>query len=457
MNAGNAIYVTDQVAAANYLYQGSWGNTPMSDCQGLAAMLTQNLAWLTQMGIKYTLSTFATEFPTLGTAGAGGISLTGGGFSFFTQLDGLVQKRGIPILFNTPATDLIQNPMTKEILGVRALANASEVLNIKANRGVILTTGSFEFNEAMKADNLRCYPAHMSGWQFCTGDSVRMASKVGAAMWHMSVMSCNLAAWFPQYPIAFGGSSPSQHGYIYVDIHGNRWGDETQLGFTAHPWNFWLKLSDFDLNVPGYTRIPTFIIFDETCRKAGAISSGKSATSMLPTYLDNRPTWSSDNSVEIGKGWIQQGADIPTLVAAMNATTYIGVPPGTNNMGPSANIRVKIDPAVLTATVNAWNSACAAKVDSQFGRPASSLVPIQTPPFYAMALWPGGPSLYGGPVRNIEGQVCDADNNPIPRLYAAGENGCVAGGLLDVTTNNGQIIALGRVAGNNAATEVPWS
>jgi succinate dehydrogenase/fumarate reductase flavoprotein subunit len=452
MNAGNAVYAKDPIAAANYFYQQSWGNTPMAVCQAFAWMETQNPAWLTQMGVKYTLGTSSGEFPSLpGSGGFGGMSVQSGNL-FFGELDALVQKRGIPILFHCPATDLIQNPITKEILGVKALLNDSEVLNIKANRAVVLTTGSIEFNETLKADNFRCYPAHFYGWQFCTGDSVTMASKVGAAMWHMGAMSARMVPWFPQYPNSFSTTAPSQHGWIYVDKHGNRYADETQLSSYSHNW--WIKLSDFDLLEPGYTRIPSFIIFDEACRKAGAITSGSNG--QLPAYLDPRPKWSSDNSAEIARGWIQQGTDIPSLAAAINATTYVGMTPGANNVGPAANIKVHMDPTVLAATVSNYNTFVANKNDTQFSRSASTLVAISTPPFYAMPLWPGGPSAFGGPVRNEKGQVCDANNSPILRLYSAGENGSVDG-MLALGANNAQVIAGGRISGNNAAAEVPWS
>jgi len=454
MNAGGSNYVTDPIAATKYIYQTAWGNTPMDVCEAMAWMETDTPAWLTKMGVAYTTSAATPTFPSLGGSNAyASISLTGKGAAWFQTLDNQVQKRKIPILFATPATDLIQDPTTGEILGVKALANNSEVLNIKADRGVILTTGSFEFNETMKSDNLRCYPAHGYGWQFNTGDSVTMASKVGAAMWHMGVMSMRMVPWFPQYPVAFGSTAPSQHGWIYVDKNGNRYADETELSTYSTTW--WIKLSDFDLTVPWYTRIPSFIIFDSTCCNAGAISSGSSG--LLPTYLDPRPKWSANNQVEIGNGWIQQGATIQALVAAMNSTTYVGVPPGTGNSGPAATATININPNTLTATLNNYNSYCASGVDAQFGRPKSTLVPIVTPPFYSMPLWPGGPSLYGGPVRNAMAQICDEDRNAIPRLYSAGENGDAGFGLLDALTNNGQMVAWGRIAGNNAAAENPWT
>jgi len=185
------------------------------------------------------------------------------------------------------------------------------------------------------------------------------------------------------------------------------------------------------------------------------MTSGPSAP--LPTQLDPRVAWSTDNSAEITKGWILQGATIADLAAAINAQPYVGVPAGSGNTGPPASITVNMDPDILTATVNTWNADCAAGTDSQFGRPASALAPIQTSPFYAMPIWPGGPSLYGGPARNAQCQIIDANSNPIPRLYGVGEGGNLAGGFLDVMTNNGQIIGLGRLVGKNAAAETPWS
>jgi len=430
----------------------SWGATPMPVCEAWAALTNQIPAWLTSMGIQHTLTSGGAGFPNVpGASTINGGAITGGGFAFFTALDGLVQKRQIPILFNTPATDLIQDPATKEILGVQALANSSEVMNIRANKAVILCTGGIEFNEQLKVNFLRAYPAHFQGWAFSTGDGLIMAQNAGAGLWHTDSVGAWLAPWFPQYAQSFGNSAPAQNGWIYVDKHGKRFLNESALNRT----NTILNLTDFDLSVPEYTRIPSFIIFDETCRKAGAVSSGSSGS--LPAYLDQRPKWSTDNSVEIANGWIQQGADIPSLAAAINATTYVGIAPGTGNQALPSTISVNINPNDLVNTINTYNGYCAAKVDSQFGRGAVTLVPIQTPPFYAMALWPGGEGAFAGPIRNERGQVCDANFKPIPRLYSAGELGSVRGAVVDGVLHNSELIAFGQISGHNAATENPWT
>jgi hypothetical protein len=111
----------------------------------------------------------------------------------------------------------------------------------------------------------------------------------------------------------------------------------------------------------------------------------------------------------------------------------------------------------LEATIATWNTMVAAgKGDTVFGRASSSMGNITTPPYYAMPLWPGGPSAMGGPARNAMGQIIDIEGNPIPRLYEAGENGSIDG-MLCLGANNAAAIAWGRISGGNAASESPWS
>jgi len=161
--------------------------------------------------------------------------------------------------------------------------------------------------------------------------------------------------------------------------------------------------------------------------------------------------------VEIANGWILKAQDIPTLAATINSTKFVSLPPGTNNMALPGEITISMSATNLANTINTYNGYCAAKLDSQFGRTASSLIPIVTPPFYAMALWPGGEAAFAGPIRNGQGQVCDPNYEPIPRLYSAGELGSIRGSVLDTVSHNGELIVFGQISGHNAATENPWT
>jgi hypothetical protein len=450
-------YCTSPIDWASYLYSAAYGNTPYAVCEAFAALSVQIPQWCTNLGIPYSGPTATSaEFPMLpGAPGFTSITIKGDGPGLWSSLSSIVSGMNIPVLFNTQATDLIQDPSSGEVLGVQALANNSEVMNVRANKGVVLCTGGFEYDETMKANFLKSYPAHFYGWQYNTGDGIRMAQKVGAGLWHMTILSARAVPWFPDHAIAWGYSGPAASGYIAVDKYGNRFGDESQ---PAYSHNWWSQLTDYNLKVPEFTRVPTFVIFDETTRKAGPLSFSAGTAplgiSTLPAELGGAPNWSSDNSAEIAKGYIQQGADIPTLAAAINGTNYVAylTPSGPNN---STTISVNMSASVLQATVNAWNAACAAKTDSQFGRSSATLVPIQTPPFYAMALWPGGPNTYGGPIRNYKAQVCDPDNNPIPRLYSAGELGSI-NGQLALGSSILEGIVFGQIAATNAVADNSW-
>ena len=76
-------------------------------------------------------------------------------------LSGLVAKRGIQVLTQTPAQELIRNP-AGEIIGVMAQRDGKTIY-VKARRGVILTCGGYENNSAMKWDYLPVKPVGFLG------------------------------------------------------------------------------------------------------------------------------------------------------------------------------------------------------------------------------------------------------------------------------------------------------
>jgi fumarate reductase flavoprotein subunit len=121
-----------------------------------------------------------------------------------------------------------------------------------------------------------------------------------------------------------------------------------------------------------------------------------------------------------------------------------------------------INPDNLVETVNNWNRYVDEGNDPDFKRrdlarrKGDSMLKIDTPPFYAIK---GRPSLHhtmGGLHINTRAQVIDAEGKVIPGLYAAGE---ITGGIHGTNRIGGNaildIIAFGRIAGKNAAKEVP--
>ncbi|MDR0513700.1 MAG: FAD-binding protein [Coriobacteriaceae bacterium] len=92
------------------------------------------------------------------------------------------EAKGAQILLNTEGTALIQDPATKQILGVVA-KQKSKTIYLKARRGVLLATGSFAANLEMLEQyryglgnsKVICSPGNMGGGH-------KMAMQVGAVL-----------------------------------------------------------------------------------------------------------------------------------------------------------------------------------------------------------------------------------------------------------------------------------
>ena len=155
------------------------------------------------MGIEYK-TMMMPEFRNLpGSSSMNALTATGKGQGLFSTLDKHREQRGIEVLFDSPAVELIQNPDTKQILGVKAKVKGEDK-RIKAKRAVVLCLGGFEFNEEMKRDYLKCYPIKFYSWKYNTGDGVKMCQKVGADLWHMDMLAGGNCAWFPEDPLNVG-------------------------------------------------------------------------------------------------------------------------------------------------------------------------------------------------------------------------------------------------------------
>jgi hypothetical protein len=519
ISGGICFMPLDQVGGALWHNSMSYGATPMAVSEAWAQMGVQNRAWLDSMNIPYAYSTTTTEYGNIvpgASTGFASCTPTGGGAGFFYYLDQLVQKRKIPVLFNTRGQELIQDPNTGEVIGVQALQNQSEVVNIQANKAVILSTGGFEFDARMKLNYLKCSPYHLGGWQYNTGDGIKMALKAGAGLWHMNTTSGRYSPWTPNYNTAWA-QHHANNAWIWVDRYGNRFANES--GLPSH--STWQVAVDWNFTYGQYSRVPALLIFDstsitqpvaggeeprlhlESARPEQTTTTTTSSTStssqlvygtginQLPVQLGGTGAlasagftgsavgtpWSNNNAAEIAAGWVIQGADLPTLSANIaNATIYgsnqgMAIPAGWNSVESMDNVTIPEAPgggfggtncrnfsaANLTAAITQWNKDVAGgKGDTVFGRTAVTMAALSTPPYYAIALWPSGPNTNGGPIRDQFSRTCDPDYNPIPRLYSGGENGSVWGFLYMTGGNNGESISFGRIAGNNAANEAPY-
>ena len=104
----------------------------------------------------------------------------------------------------------------------------------------------------------------------------------------------------------------------------------------------------------------------------------------------------------------------------------------------------------LTTTVNQWNECCDNGVDVYFHRPAKTLTPVTTPPFYAQLCCPSFLNTDGGPVRSAQGEILDPDGKPLPGLYSAGEFGSIWSGVYHGGGNIAECLIFGRISARSA-------
>ena len=341
---------------------------------------------------------------------------TANGRDLWELLDRNVDQRCIPVLFDCPAVRL-QRDGHGAVTGLIARRGGEEIA-IQARKAVVLACGGYEWDADMQLQFLgQRYrslgaPSH-------TGDGIRLAADAGAALWHMNAVAAGFGYCVDGLDCAIIHAMPGP-GFIYVDRNARRFVGETAMD--AHAVGS--LVTELDLETMERPRVPSFVVFDDKTRAAGPVANtGRGAVA-------ERYRWSDDNNVEVEKGWIKTGATLASLAAALG-----------------------LDPAALERTVSEYNRACAQGRDEALGRAPDTLRPLEHPPFYGAALWPSLFNTQGGPRRNARAQVLNAWGRPIKGLYSAGELGSMWSQNYPGASNLTEVLAFGRIAGRNAATE----
>jgi 3-oxosteroid 1-dehydrogenase len=272
---------------------------------------------------------------------------------------------------------------------VTAATAGGETIPVTA---VILATGGFDWDE-----NLRraWHPAAQRATGAApgnTGDGLRIACRAGAA-----TANLDQGWWMPMLAIP-GEEVDGRPGYrslireralprqIMVNAAGRRFADE------ASPYNEVGKALH-GRDAGGCPNDPAYLVFDAGYRRRYPLPG------------------------------VPSGGQVPAWVASSGSLRGLAGSTG-------------VDPDGLERTVGAWNQACAAGHDPDFGRgdspydryggdpavrPNPCLGPVTEPPFHAVRVLAGTIGTKGGPVTDADGRVLTASGAPIPGLYAAGD------------------------------------
>jgi succinate dehydrogenase/fumarate reductase flavoprotein subunit len=328
-----------------------------------------------------------------------------------------VDRRQIEVRTDAPVLDIIMDE--GRAVGVVAEIDGTRHA-IRARDGVVISCGGFANNPELTHDYVASKPlmfAGNPGNPGNTGDGIALVTRAGALLWHMTRTSTFIGYQSPDFEAAFCIFFHGT-GFVWIDKHGRRYVDETSV-----------ELHDFDrifsyLNprTDDFPRNPSWAVFDEETRLGGPL------TWSMAGYNRETYKWSNDNSAEVDKGWIIRAESLEDLA-------------------PQIGVSV----SELTNTIARYNAACAAQVDSQFGRPAATLSPLR-PPFYAIQTRPVALNTQGGAKRDAAGRVISTTGSPIPNLYSAGEFGSIWGYRYPGGGNITEALVSGRTAGLGAAT-----
>lgn len=377
----------------------------------------------------------------------------GRGVEIIRQLKVWLDERKVPVLLRHRASGLVRND-GGEVIGLLATAKDGRKVSLRAKKGVIFGSGGFGQNADMM---LNYQPAPIYGGcavPGAEGDFVNIGQSVGAKLGNMA------GSWHIQIPLEpalevrsmpRGIVQPPGQSMILVNKYGERvvgekrnYHDRTQVHFV------------WDAQRCEYPNQLLFMVYD---RRTAELFAG------------NYPLPDPGASAS----YVISASTLAGLEQAIQARLE-KLAPRIGNIRLSGSFAQN-----LASTVTAFNRYASSGIDEQFQRgalpydrewdaiyssvprrdttwkmgdaPNPTMHPLQSDgPYYAIVVAATSLDTNGGPVINPLAQVLDANENPIPGLYGAGN--CVASPAAQAYWGGGATIGaaliFGYLAGTNA-------
>lgn len=306
-----------------------------------------------------------------------------------------IKAKGGEILTSTPAKELIiENGVVK---GVKATDKNGDTLTIRAD-STIIATGGFSGDKEMVKKYLPYAGYESAGSPGRTGDGVKMLESAGAKLVNMNVcMQAGL--WLKDVPtdLQFGkdGLTKAEYvrllaalfqPYLKTSLKGDRVADETlPLEYISNAFE--------EVGGEG------FAVFDDKTREEmikdglprgyfGMVTPGTKFTNFDELF---------DRGVKDGFCFRAQTLDELAKMTGM-------------------------DPARLKATASRMNELVKLGKDEDFYKDPQWLREVKTGPFYAIKSVASTLGTLGGIKANERFEVVTPDEEPIPGLYAAGND-----------------------------------
>lgn len=373
--------------------------------------------------MAHAVKVFARHAVDLATHGRGTRSVLGNALA--ARLGKTVHDLGIPIHYGAALKGLVRNGGAVD--GVEVEANGQSRV-IAARHGVILATGGFPQNRAMRGEAIDHVKGGRSHWSMSpegnTGDGLRVASASGAAVGKDNL---HPAFWTPVSRLKRpdGGEATFPHlfldrakpGLIAVTDRGERFVNES-----ASYHDFVAAM--LQAAREGAERF--WLIADHRFLRRYGLGAVRPFPGRIEPFVRN--------------GYLKRAGSTAALGEAIGA-----------------------DGAAFAATLDRYNGDARKGEDAAFGKgstdynrylgdpenkPNPCLRPIEEGPFYALEIHPGDIGTSIGVVTDAEARVLDEDRRPIPGLYAAGNdmNSIMAGSYPGPGITLGPALTFGYIA-----------
>jgi tricarballylate dehydrogenase len=383
-------------------------------CEILVKQSRATLRWMKANGVRFHPNYGRQAYRVNGRFkfwGGAPIVVSGGGQGLVESLFRSCEKKGIEVLYDAWAQDLVHSDSGVSGIVVQ-VKGTTQTIHAGA---VILACGGFEANAEWRSRYLGkgWDLAKVRGSRYNTGDGLAMALKVRAQPYgHWS--GCHATGW-ERYAADFGDlvQTPNyqRHSYtfgIMVNADGKRFLDEG-ADFRSYTY---AKYGHIVLDQPG--------------QYAWQIYDSKVKHLLLDEYRTRQVTKVTANTLE----------ELADRMEDVNKPQFL-------------------------ETVRAYNAAVTTDVpfdpNVKDGRSAPGLDvprsnwanPIDTPPYEAYAITCGITFTFGGVRINTDGEVLDTNHRVIPGLYAAGE---MVGGIFYFNYPGASGLTSGAVFGRLAGT-----
>ncbi|WP_278954119.1 FAD-dependent oxidoreductase [Lactobacillus apis] len=314
-------------------------------------------------------------------------------------LEPKAKEQGTDVITSTTVTK-VNLDNNSNVSGVELEDLSNHEKKTVATKAVVLATGGYLNNEDMIKND-----THYDAEQIIpvnseknTGDGLKLAWDAGAQKYAMGTA------------MLFGGylKDHTKPGYVYRYSELNGAADQQSL--------LWV-------NENGDRFVNEEVVDNFALAGNALCNQGKVFTIVDQSTIDHL----TDNQLYKQMGtWDYHDTKLPHLKEEMQKA-FDEKAPYLTKADSIHELAEKVGLEDLEKTIEHYNELAHSGKDTDFGKKADFLIPVENGPFYAIELGVGAFCTMGGLKTNTEHEVLDKAGNPINGLYAAGND---AAGML---------------------------